>query len=74
MQQDAEILFRKFQCQVGRKDIFKLTTGNESLHEICNDNGHRIVNFATTKNLIAKYAMFPKRNIHKFITHTLRQV
>jgi hypothetical protein len=28
-----------FNAKAGRKDIFKPTIGNESLHEINNDNG-----------------------------------
>jgi hypothetical protein len=39
-----------FNAKVGREDILKLTIGNESLHEIRNDNGVRLVNFATSKN------------------------
>jgi hypothetical protein len=54
-----------FNAKVGRKDIFKLTIGNESLHEINNDNGVRVVNLATSKNLIVKGKMFPHHNIHK---------
>jgi len=46
--------------------IFKLTIGNESLHQDSNDNGVRIVNFATSKNLVVKSTMFPHRNIHKY--------
>ncbi|PNF40100.1 hypothetical protein B7P43_G10719 [Cryptotermes secundus] len=37
-----------------------------TLHEISNDNGVRIVNFATSKNLTVKSTMFPHRNTHKF--------
>jgi hypothetical protein len=37
------------------------------LHEISNDNGVRLVNFATSKNLRVKSTMFPHRNIHKYI-------
>jgi hypothetical protein len=51
---------------VDRGDIFKPTIGNESSHKISNDNGVRVVNFATTKNLIVKSTMFPHRNIHKY--------
>jgi hypothetical protein len=36
------------------------------MHEISNDNGVRVVNFATSKNIIVKSMMFPRRNIHKF--------
>jgi hypothetical protein len=33
------ILLRDFNDKVGRKDIFKPTTENQSLHEISNDHG-----------------------------------
>jgi exonuclease III len=46
-----KILFGDFNAKVGREDIFKPTIGNESLHEISNDNGVRLVNLATSKNL-----------------------
>jgi hypothetical protein len=58
-----KILLRDFNAKVGREDIFKPTTGNESFHEINNDNGVRLVNFARTKNLTVKSMMFPHRNI-----------
>jgi hypothetical protein len=51
---------------VGREDIFKPTIGNESLHKTSNDNGVRVVNFATSKNLVVKITMFPHRRIHKY--------
>jgi hypothetical protein len=35
----TEILLGDFNAEVGRKEIFKLTIGNECLHEIINDNG-----------------------------------
>jgi hypothetical protein len=57
------ILLRDFNAKV---DIFKPTIGNESLHEISNDNGVRLVNFATSKILRVKSTMFPHRNIHKY--------
>jgi hypothetical protein len=40
------ILLGDFNDKVGREEIFKPTIGNESLHEISNDNnGVRLVNF-----------------------------
>jgi hypothetical protein len=59
-------LLQDFNAKVGRKDIFKPTVGNVSLREISNDNGVRVVNFATSKNLTVKSIMFPRHNIHKF--------
>jgi hypothetical protein len=55
-----------FSAKVGREGIFKPTIGNESLHEISNDNGVRLVNFATSKNKRVKSTLFPYRNIHKY--------
>ena len=44
-----KILLGDFNAKVGRENIFKLTIDNESLHQDSNDNGVRIVNFATSK-------------------------
>ena len=46
---DMKILLGDFNTKVGRENIFKLTIGNESLHQDSNDNGVRIVNFASQK-------------------------
>jgi hypothetical protein len=61
-----KILLGYFNANVGREDIFKPRIGNESLHKIRNDNGVRVVNLATMKNVIFKSTVFPHRNIHKF--------
>jgi hypothetical protein len=62
---EMKILFGDFNAKVGRENIFKPTIGNENLHEISNDSGVRVVNFATSKNLVVKSTMFPHRKIHK---------
>jgi hypothetical protein len=56
---DMKILLGDFNAKVGREDIFKPTNGNESSHEISNDNGVRVINFTTSKNLVVKTTMFP---------------
>jgi hypothetical protein len=61
-----KILLGDFNAKVGRGDIFKPPIGNESLHEISNDNGVRVVNFASSKNHIVKITMLPHGNIYKF--------
>ena len=43
---------------MGRENIFIPTIGNESLHQESNDNGVRIVNIETLKNLIVKTAQY----------------
>jgi endonuclease/exonuclease/phosphatase family metal-dependent hydrolase len=61
-----KILLGDFNPKVGRKDIFKRTIGDESLHELSNDNGVRAVNIATSKNLTVKSMMLLHRNIYKY--------
>jgi len=61
-----KILLGDFNAKVGRGNIFKPTIGNESLHQNSNDNGVRLVNFATSKNLVVKSTMFPHRNIQNY--------
>ena len=39
--------------------MFNPAIGNECLHQDSNDNGFRIVKFATSKNLAFKNMMFP---------------
>jgi hypothetical protein len=62
-----KILLGDFNAKVGREDIFKPIIGNNSLHEASNNNGVRVVNFATSENLIVKGTTFPHHNIHKHI-------
>jgi len=53
-------------AKVGRENSFKPTIGQESLHQDSNENGVRLVNFATSQNLVVKSMIFPYRNIHKY--------
>jgi len=61
-----KMLLGEFNAKVGRENIFKPTIRQESLHQDSNDNGVRLDNFATSKNLVVKSTMFPHRNIHKY--------
>jgi hypothetical protein len=42
-------LLGELSAKVGREDIFKPTIGNDSLREIGNDNGVRVINFPHPK-------------------------
>jgi hypothetical protein len=55
-----------FNTEVETENIFKLTIGYESLHYESNENGVRIINFATSNNPFLKSMMFLHRNIHKY--------
>jgi hypothetical protein len=50
----VQMLLEDFNVKVLREDIFKPTVWNESSHEISNDNGVRVVNFATSKISLLK--------------------
>jgi hypothetical protein len=53
-----------FNAKVERKYASKPTIGNESLHEISNDNGVRVVQIATSN--FVKSTLFPQSNIQTF--------
>jgi hypothetical protein len=61
-----KILLGNFNAEVRRENILKPTIGNEMLHQDLNDSGVRIVNFATSKNLVLKRTMLLHRNIRKY--------
>jgi hypothetical protein len=63
---NMKILLGDFNGKVGGEDIFKPTIGNESSHEISDDNGVRGVNFATSKNLFVRSSTFPHCSIYKY--------
>jgi len=56
-----KILSGYFNEKVGKKNIFVLTIGNESLHQDGNDTDVRIVKLAISKNLVVKSTMFRHR-------------
>ena len=60
----TKMLLGDFNAKVGRENIFKPIFQQEILHQDNNGNGVRIVNFATSKNLVVKSTMFPHWNIH----------
>jgi Endonuclease/Exonuclease/phosphatase family. len=61
-----KILLGDFNAKVERENIFQPKIGTQSVHPESNNNGIRLVNFATSKNLRVKRTKFPHRNIHKY--------
>ena len=62
----TKMLLGDFNAKVGRENTFEPTIRQESLRQDSNDNGVRLVKFATSKYLVVKSTMFPHRNIHKY--------
>ena len=52
-----KILLGDFNAKVESENTFNPTVGNKSLHPDNNDNVFRIVNFATSENLVVKSKM-----------------
>jgi hypothetical protein len=55
---EMKILLGGINAEVGRENILQTKMGNESLHEISNDNGVRVLNSATVKNLVVRSLIF----------------
>ena len=62
---DIKIIAGDLNAQVGTEQIFRPTIGPHSKHTISNDNGIRIILFATSRNMIVGSTLFPHRGIHK---------
>jgi len=62
---DTKIIVGNFNSKIGREDIFKSAIGKCSVHETPNENGIRVIDFATNNNMIIKSTYFPHKNIRK---------
>jgi hypothetical protein len=72
LKKHMKILLGDFSAIEGREDIFKPTIGNGN-HEISDDNGARVVNFAISENVTVKRMMFPHHNIDKYFWNSSDQ-
>ena len=53
-----KIVLDDFNAKVGREDIFRPTIGKYNLHKESNDNGVRVISFATSKNVVVISTIF----------------
>jgi hypothetical protein len=73
-----KILLVDYNAKVRTENIFQPTIGTKRVHPESNDNGIRLVNFTTSKNLIEKSTKFHiilLTNIvgqHQMISQTIR--
>jgi len=66
-----KILLGDFNAKLRRENVFKLTNEIESPHQDSNDNGVRIVTFATSQNLVSNSMTFPHQNIYQYTLTSL---
>lgn len=62
---DMKILLGDTNAKIGKEKIYKPTIGEESKHEVTNENGHLLIDFAKEKNIIIKSTYFQRKDIHK---------
>jgi len=53
-------------ANVGRENMYRLIIEPDSLHETSNNNdGTRLIHFATSQELIISRTYFPRKDVHK---------
>lgn len=61
-----KIIVEDFTAKVEKKTSFRPTIRMPSTHEISNNKGQRLVNFAISRKMIIGSTTFPHKNIHKY--------
>lgn len=62
---DMKIVLGDFNAQIGKEPVFIPTIGKHSLHQKTNDNGERLISFATSRSLVIMSTIFPHKEKHK---------
>jgi hypothetical protein len=62
---DVKIVIGYINAQIGKEEVYCPTVGKHSVHENTNDNGYRLIQFATLNNMVIGSTMFQHKNIHK---------
>lgn len=54
-------------ANIRNKHMYRPVIGPERLHEVSNENGIKLINFAYSKEFTISSTYFPRKNIHKYI-------
>jgi endonuclease/exonuclease/phosphatase family metal-dependent hydrolase len=61
---DMVIIMGDFNAKIGKQEYQQQVTGPYSIHDINNENGNMLTQFATRNKLMVKSTMFPHKHIH----------
>ncbi|XP_072375939.1 uncharacterized protein, partial [Diabrotica undecimpunctata] len=62
---DIKIILGDLNAKIGKEEHIRPVAGNQSLHDITNDNDSRLIEFAAGYNIIIKSTQFARKNIYK---------
>lgn len=60
-----QITLENLNAKIGKENIFRSITGNQSLYNETNNNKFKLIDLASRNNLVIKTTMLPHKNIHK---------
>lgn len=60
-----KIVLGDLNAQTGREDCYSPAIGKNSLHEVTNDNGNRLIQLALSRSTMVGSTIFKHNNIHK---------
>jgi hypothetical protein len=52
-------------AKVRKEQIYRPIIGKHNLHKMSNDNGMRLINFASSRNMVVSSTMFEHKDIYK---------
>ena len=62
---DAIITLGDFNAKLGKEQLYKDVIGRHSLYEVTNNNGLRLVQYATINNFKVLSTWYPRKDIHR---------
>jgi hypothetical protein len=62
---DCKIIIGDMNAKVGKEQIYRSVIGKHGLHTRSNDNGMRLIHFASSRNMVVGSTMSKLKDIHK---------
>ena len=63
---DIKIVIGDFNAQVGQEEEYKLVIGRFNVHQLTNEMGLRLIDFAASKNMAVRSTCFQHNLLHKY--------